>query len=409
MAPHLDLDFVRGQFPAFGDPTLDRWVHFENAGGSYPCRQTIDALDSFYREVKVQPHHPFPVALEAGRRMDDSRARWASALGVGIDECHFGPSTSANTYVLAHAFRELLGPDDVVVVTDQDHEANSGVFRRAAETAGAVLREWHIDPTSGLLDPADLDRLLDDAVAFVTFPHASNIVGAHNDVAAICARVRAVGATSIVDGVSAVPHGIPDVGALGADIYLFSLYKVFSVHQGLMTVRRPVLDRLPNQGHVFNDGEVHKRLNPTGPDHAQVAAAAGVLDYVDATAVHHGVAPADVAQLWAEHERQLLGPLLDHLSNRDDVRLIGPADPAISCPTVAFLPARRSPADVVAALREHRIMAGAGAFYSHRTLRALGIDPASGVVRVSFVHYTSADDVEQLIRALDAAIGQDRG
>ena len=93
------------------------------------------------------------------------------------------------------------------------------MFRRIAERAGATVREWRIDPASGLLDPADLDGLLTDRARLLTFPHCSNIVGQENDVARITAQAHAAGARVICDGVSFAPHGIPDVGALGPDVY----------------------------------------------------------------------------------------------------------------------------------------------------------------------------------------------
>jgi selenocysteine lyase/cysteine desulfurase len=405
--PELDVDHARAHFPALAQPDLAGWAHFENAGGSYACAETIDALHDFYLRTKVQPHHPSPAAEAAGAAMDRAYERWAHALGVGVDEVVLGPSTTANTYVLANAHRALLGPGDEVVVTLQDHEANGGAVRRAAAEAGATLREWRIDPRTGLLDLANLDELVTERTRLVCMPHVSNIVGVENDIASVAGRSRAVGATLLVDGVSAAPHGLPDVEALGCDIYLCSLYKVFSVHQGLMVVRRGLGRELPNQGHFFNDAVVAKRLNPAGPDHAQVAASAGVLDYVDAVAAHHGVAATDVATLWRDHERRLLGPLLDQLHAAANVRLLGPASTtadAHRCPTVAFVPLDRSPADVAAVLRRHRIMAGTGHFYSWRTLDAMGVDTATGVVRVSFVHYSSSDEVAQLQDALGAAL-----
>jgi hypothetical protein len=33
----LDIDFVRAQFPAFSEPSLQGRAFFENAGGSYAC------------------------------------------------------------------------------------------------------------------------------------------------------------------------------------------------------------------------------------------------------------------------------------------------------------------------------------------------------------------------------------
>jgi len=100
-------------------------------------------------------------------------------------------------------------------------------------------------------------------------------------VAEITAKARAAGAISVVDGVAAVPHGLPDVEALGADVYLFSTYKTWGPHQGVMVIRPDLAKRAENQGHAFNAGEIHKRLTPAGPDHAQIAALAGIADYLD--------------------------------------------------------------------------------------------------------------------------------
>ena len=59
-----------------------------------------------------------------------------------------------------------------------------------------------------------------------------------------------------------------------------------------------LMAELPNQSHYFNDAVADKRLNPAGPDHAQVAAAGAVLDYVDTLHRHHGGASlANLLQL----------------------------------------------------------------------------------------------------------------
>ncbi|HKY92789.1 MAG TPA: aminotransferase class V-fold PLP-dependent enzyme, partial [Nevskiaceae bacterium] len=314
----LDLDFVRAQFPAFAEPTLRERAFFENAGGSYACRQVIDRLGEYYRRLKLQPYYPYEASSEAGRWMDAAHERLAGYLGVRGDAVHFGPSTSQNTYVLAQAMRRRLRPGDEVVVTNQDHEANNGVWRRLADD-GMVIREWRVDGDSGALDLAALDRLLGPRTRLVAFSHCSNIVAQVNPVAAIAARAREAGALSIVDGVSFAPHGLPDVAALGADVYLFSLYKTFGPHQGLMVVRPELLESLGNEAHYFNSAYPRKRLVPAGPDHAQVAAAAGVADYFDALDAHHGGGDAHaraqrVRALLHAAEQPLLARLLGFLA-----------------------------------------------------------------------------------------------
>ena len=259
----LDSDFIRAQFPAFSEPALSGRAFFENAGGSYPCAPVVERLTRFYRERKVQPYGPYEASRLAGEEMDEARRRLAAMLNVATEELSFGPSTTANTYVLAQAFRQAMKPGEAIVVTDQDHEANSGPWRRLAGD-GIEVREWRMDPETGHLDPADLARLLDGDVRLVCFPHCSNVVGEVNDVAAICRMVHDAGAVACVDGVSYAPHGLPDVEALGADIYLFSAYKTYGPHQGLMTITRELGERLPEQGHFFNADTLCKRFTPAG-------------------------------------------------------------------------------------------------------------------------------------------------
>ena len=70
----LDLEFVRSQFPAFQETVLNGQRFFENAGGSYTCKQVIDRLDRYYRQRKVQPYGPYDASRLAGEEMDEARA-----------------------------------------------------------------------------------------------------------------------------------------------------------------------------------------------------------------------------------------------------------------------------------------------------------------------------------------------
>ena len=401
----LDTDFVRAQFPAFEE--TGGIANFENAGGSYACRQVIDRLTRFYRTRKTQPYGDADPSRLGGEEMDEARSRLSAILGVAQDELSFGPSTTQNTYVLAQAFRQWMSPGEAIVVTDQDHEANSGPWRRLADE-GIEIREWTLDPETGHLDPGDLEPLLDDKVRLVCFPHCSNVVGEINPVTEITAIAHAAGAFVCVDGVSYAPHGLPDVGDLGPDIYLFSAYKTYGPHLGLMTIRRELGMMLPNQGHWFNSGSLYKRFTPAGPDHAQIAASAGIADYIDALCDHHGgpesgatARGAFVHDLMRAREEVLLAPLLDMLGARNDIRLLGPRKAESRAPTVA-LDLGSDPCPVAKALAGDGIMAGAGDFYANRALGAMGVDPEQGVLRVSFTHYTTPEEVDRLMAALDA-------
>ena len=405
----LDLDFIRGQFPAFEVPSLKEQSFFENAGGSYTCSQVQDRLKRFYLERKVQPYAPFEASRLGGAEMDEARSRLAAMLGVEDDELSFGPSTTQNTYVLSQAVAQWIKPNQTIIVTNQDHEANSGPWRRLAER-GVAIKEWCINPVTGLLDLEDLRLLLDENVKMVCFPHCSNVVAAINPVEEITSMVRSVGAYSCVDGGSYAPHGFPNVDKLGADIYLFSAYKTYGPHQGLMVIRRELGMKLPNQGHYFNADSLYKRFTPAGPDHAQIAACAGMADYVDEVYQHHftdKVAPAERCQmvhdLFRDYEVSLTQPILDYLTTKNSAELIGPTSAEGRAPTIAVK--LQIPGEEAAKkMASFGVMAGGGDFYAVRPLKALSIEPEHGVLRLSFVHYTAPKDIDRLLSALDQVI-----
>jgi cysteine desulfurase family protein (TIGR01976 family) len=407
----LDLSFVRGEFPAFSEPSLAGFAHFENAGGSYACGQVIEWLDRYYRQTKVQPYYRFAASALAGEQMDAAKSRMAAWLNVGVDELHFGPSTSQNTYVLAQALRRFLKPGDEVIVTNQEHEANVGSYARLA-AEGFTVREWKANPESAELERRDLEALLSPRTKLVAFTHCSNLVGSINAVRELTDLVHQAGAWAFVDGVAFSPHGLPDLAQLGVDAYYFSLYKVYGPHLGTMYLRREVNAALPNQGHFFNEALPDKRFTPAGPDHAQIASVNGVIDYLELIAARHGHADkpvheraAAVRGLFRGHETALLQPLLDYLAGHPRVRLIGRTRATERAPTVSFTAEGRRSADIGSALAHAGFGVGVGNFYAFRILQALGIDPDDGVVRLSFVHYTSWDEVDRLMRELDRCLG----
>ena len=178
---NLDIDFVRSHFPAFREPSLDGWSFFENAGGSYMCQQVIDRLMTYYTQTKVQPYYPYPASTEAANRMEESYARLSAYLNVDEDELNFGPSTSQNVYVLAQALHPMWQEGDEIIISCQNHEANSGAWRRL-ENQGIVVRDWHVDEKTGQLSVDDLDDLITERTRLITFPHTSNLVAHINPV-----------------------------------------------------------------------------------------------------------------------------------------------------------------------------------------------------------------------------------
>lgn len=408
----LDIDYVRNQFPQLqhgGD-----FVFCGNAGGSYVAQPVLDIFAHYNSHMRVQPYYQYPSSTAAGLAMDKARSGWCKALNIDDEELTIGPSTSINSYVMAQALGANWGEGDEIIVSLQDHEANQGVYRRMAEARGATVREWPVDPETGLLDPEELFPLLNERTRWVFFTHCSNVIGAVNPVAAIVAGIRQrSGARVGVDAVAYAPHHISDLRALDVDMYLFSLYKVFGPHQGLLYLKAELQAELPAQCHFFNRGDSRKRFDPAGPQHAEVAACLGVLEYFEDLHLHHcgeSAAPttamAQLHTLFTAHEQQLAIPLLDYLDNSPKVRVLGKPHCKDNdrAPTIAFTPTHQTAAALAATVQTQGIAVECGNFYAHRLLQQVGIDPAAGVLRISLVHYNSKAEVERILSTLDAAL-----
>ena len=319
-----------------------------------------------------------------------------------------------NVYVLAHALGHWFAPGDEVIVTNLDHEANNGAWRRLAE-AGVVVREWRIDPDSAELEIERLEALLGERTRLVCFTQCSNITGSIHDVAAITRLAHDCGALVCVDAVAYAPHRHIDVAALDVDFYLFSLYKLYGPHLGVMYGKREHLLRARGQNHFFfGEDDIPIKLNPGGVNHELTAGLPGIVDYFDAVHRHHfpganvGLRErlGQVFDLFAAHEEALARRFVEFLTAKPEVRLIGRAtgDRDRRAPIFSFVVEDRDSEEIPARVARHKIAIRAGDFYARRCIDALGLGPQNGVVRASIAHYNTVAEVDRLIRHLDAAI-----
>ncbi len=405
----LDIDFVKAQFPAFKDPLSSKWSFFENAGGSYVPHNVITHLNNFMTSTKVQPYAEFDISAIAGNNMDKATELFAEMINARKDEIIIGASTTMNMYVLSNAMKHFIKPGDEVIVTNQDHEANIGAWRRL-ESYGAVIKEWKINTENAELEIEDLKALLTNKTKIVAVTHCSNIVGSINNLQSIAKLVHEYNAFLVGDGVSYAPHGLPNVKDLDVDFYTFSLYKTYGPHLGLLYGKKEILNQLPNQNHEFLEGDVPYTLNPGGPNHEELSCLVGIYEYFNNLYNHHFPDENNtlrkkiekINELISNHEEQIANPLLEYLNSRNDIKLIGKKkiENKNRAPTIAFTFVNQSSKKISDQLVKNGIATRNDNFYAWRCLKALGIDVEDGVVRTSMVHYNTHEDVEKLISVL---------
>ena len=405
----LDLEYVRSQFPAFSDPLCKDWSFFENAGGSYVPQQVIDKLNKFMISTKVQPYAEYPMSKIAGDDMDEAIELFAKMINANNKEIIIGGSTSINLYVLSNALKYLLQPGDEVIVTNQDHEANISPWRRLSEV-GANIKEWKINPKTAELEIETLESLLSNKTKIVAVTHCSNIVGTINNLKKISELAHEKNAIVIGDGVSYAPHGFPDVKELSVDFYTFSLYKTYGPHLALLYGKEDILKKLPNQNHQFLEGSYPYTINPGGPNHEELVSLIGIYEYMMALHKHHfnnedlsiREKITQVNHLISKHEEEVANPILDFISSREDLKLIGKnkITKKNRAPTISIINKKMSSKQMSKILVDNNIATRNDNFYAWRCLKALNINTDDGLVRLSLTHYNDTKDSEKVIEAM---------
>jgi len=416
-----DIDSVRYRFPALrrtgpdGQPLA--WL--DNAAGTQVVDTCLRAINDYLLASNANHGVPNAPSIETDELVHDVRLASADLLGAtDADEISFGPNMTTITYALSRAIGASLSAGDEIVVTRLDHDANVAPWLAVAESHGLTVRQVGLRANDATLDIEELERVVGPRTRLVAVGLVSNATGTINPVPHIANVAHKAGAHLFVDAVAAVPHLSIDVEALGADYLVFSPYKVYGPHLGVLWGRRELLEALP-PFHVRPAGDAVPGRFETGTKAFELLAGfGGTIRYLEKVGVTQGGAPGRpgqgdrfrrprlLAALAAirRYETDLGSRLLERVDAVAGVTVHGITEPARAderCPTVAFTLEGHEPAAVARFLGERGICVRNGDHYAWELHRALGLARSGGTVRVSLGHYNTTAEVERLGLALD--------
>ena len=324
-----------------------------------------------------------------------------------------GGSTTSLMFQLTQAILPDIQPGDEIIVTNTDNEANIGGWTRL-QTAGAVLNIWKVNQLTLALDLQDLERLLSPRVKWVSMIHASNVLRTINPVAKVADMAHAAGARPCVDAVAYAPHRLLDVQAGGADIYVFSFYKVFGPHYAVLWGGRDLLLSLHSLNHFFiSENVILYKLQPGNVNYEWSYGCIGISDYLMRVSTDLGSTGTARKKMQAafdafeKHEDAMAERLLTYLRSNKSVCIIGVDSAAAGArmPTVNSMVAGQVSEAVVRHMDSFNIGIRFGDFYARRLIDALGLQAQGGVVRVSIAHYNTPEKIDRLVQHLDELIG----
>ena len=401
-APSLD---VRGDFPILtrefdGHPL----IYLDSANTSQKPASVIDAIATHYREHNANVHRAvYPLAHEATEAFEGARERIAAFVDAPLEGTIFTRTATEALNLVAYAWaRDNVRSGDAVLVTEMEHHSNLVPWQVLCAEVGAKLRYLEVGPDGTLsLDQLDAELARGD-VRLVCFAHVSNVLGTLTPVAEICARARAAGATSLVDGSQAVPHLPVSFRETGADFYVWTGHKALGpTGIGVLHGRPEVLERMRP---FLTGGDM---ISSVGRDSstwndlpwkfeagtsmiAQAVGLGAAIDYLSA------VGMANVRA----HEETLTALALSRLSEIEGLHVYGPSGTAARGSVISFALDGMHPHDVAELLGREGVCVRAGHHCAQPLMARLGV---AATTRASFGPYNVATDVDALIAALGRA------
>jgi cysteine desulfurase family protein (TIGR01976 family) len=380
----LDVAAVRARFSA-----LQRdLVFFDAPGGSQVPDEVIDAVSGYFRTSNANVSGPYETsrlteALEA--RAHETAARF---LGCTAEEVAFGANMTTLSFALSRTAGRDFEPGDEIVCTRLDHDANVSPWLELAHDRGLTVRFADINDDT-TLDLGDLRRQLNERTRVVAFPVASNAVGTLTDVRRIADLAHEAGAIAWADAVHYAPHGPIDVAAFGVDVLICSPYKFFGPHLGVAFVRRGLAEGWrPYKVRPAPTSPLGRRFETGTPAYELLAGFVAAVEYIESLGWDDIVSA----------ERALGERFLAGLP--PSIRLHGLPGIEGRVPTFAFSVEGIPAAEAAARLGERGFAVWHGNYYALEVMKRLGLEDSGGAVRIGFVHYNTADEVDRLLEEL---------
>jgi cysteine desulfurase family protein (TIGR01976 family) len=380
----LDVAAARARFSALRRDL----VFFDAPGGSQVPDEVVDAIATYLRESNANVSGPYETSRRTEALMERARATAGRFLGCSPAETIFGPNMTTLSFALSRTAGRDFRAGDEILVTRLDHDANVSPWLELAHDLGLAVRFADIREDT-TLDLDDLERQLCDRTRVVAFPVASNAVGTLTDVPRIVELAHAAGALAWADAVHYAPHGPIDVAAWGLDVLLCSPYKFFGPHLGIAFARHEVAEGWrPYKVRPAPVEPLGQRFETGTQAFELLAGFVAAVEYVES------IGWEDITA-W---ERELGERFLAGLPGT--IRLHGLPTTAGRVPTFAFSVDGIPAAEAAARLGERGFAVWHGNYYALEVMKRLGLEDDGGAVRVGFVHYNTADEVDRLLAEL---------
>ncbi|AGZ24014.1 cysteine desulfurase [Streptococcus suis] len=396
----MDLERIRKDFSILDQVVNDEpLVYLDNAATTQKPQKVLDVLADYYQKDNANVHRGVHTLSErATARYEAARQKVADFIQAkSSKEILFTRGTTTSLNWVAQFAKEILQPDQEVIISVQEHHSNIIPWQQACQQTGAKLR--YVTLKDGELDMDHLRSLLSSKTKFVSLAHVSNVLGGVVPIGEIAELVHQVGAYLVVDGAQSVPHMAVNVQELDVDFFAFSGHKMLGPtgigvlygKEELLNLMSPVefggemIDFVYEQSATWK--ELPWKFEAGTPNIAGAIGLGAAVDYLTEIGM-------DAIQA---HEAELVDYVFPKLQAIPGLTIYGSQDLSKRTGVIAFNLDDLHPHDVATALDYEGVAVRAGHHCAQPLLRYLQV-PAT--VRASFYIYNTKADCDKLVEAI---------
>ncbi len=403
----MDISAIREDFPLLKEKVNGKpLIYLDNAATTQKPDKVIDTIDYYYRHQNANVHRGVhTLSQKATDLFEAVREQVCKFINAReSSEIVFTRGATEGLNLLAETLTQSMKEGDEILLSESEHHSNIVPWQLAAQKRGLVIRVIPIDD-EGMLRYDMLEELLGERTKVVSIAHISNSLGVVNDVKAIFAKIRhkcGKGVKTIVDGAQGIVHRKVDVQDMNCDFYCFSAHKLYApMGIGVVYGKQELWESMPPyQG----GGEMIKDVDFSGttfnvppykfeagtPAVAEVAGLGAALNYLEKVGLDDIFA----------HEDMIMNYAQERLSNIKGVKTY--AAKVTKAGSLSFNVEGLHPFDVGTLLDQMGVAIRTGHHCAQPVMKHFNIP---GTARASFALYTTKEEIDIFINALERVIG----
>lgn len=380
-------------------PFLEEVIYLDAASTTPTPQPVVDAMCQYFYHFNANTGRgAYRVAVQVTSKFEETRSKLARFINCSENEVIFTKNTTEAINMVANGYKFKKG--DSVIVPNIEHHSNLVPWLNLKKR-GVKVNIVKADKY-GVVDPADVERAIDDSSRLIAITHISNSIGALQPVEEIGKIAEEKDILYLVDVAQSAGHMAIDVKKLNAHFMACPGHKglMGPVGTGFLYCSQQVVEDLQPQnlggGTVvqvteddFKLSESPARFEGGTQNIAGVLGLGAAIDYINEIGM----------EKIEEHGRKLTKKMFEGIDDIENSIVYG--RPENIYDMVAFNINGVNSHDVAKILDEQaRICVRSGLHCAMPAVKQIGAYEYGGTVRASIHYYNTEEEINRLVEIL---------